>query len=181
MKKISIIALILIIIGVIVIALQPSTDTTEELPMDTETDMMESEETFIPLDEFMVPTKEISGTLEDVTDGNVVRGLTTSPETTGQATAMLFGETDYQLSVYFENLPAPQGDDFYEGWIVRRGDVFSIISTGVLELEDASSGTYTNVFSQNEDRIDHDFYVLTIEPNDGDPAPADHILEGVMR
>lgn len=139
------------------------------------------QDTSMLLDQGMIPTKEISGELKDVTDGKPVRDLVTSPNTSGQASAMLFGDSEYHLSVYFENLPAPQDDDFYEGWIVRRGDNFSVLSTGVLELEDAETGTYTNVFSADEDLIDHDFYVLTIEPNDGDPAPADHVLEGVMQ
>lgn len=117
------------------------------------------------------------GTLDDVTNGEVVRGITTSPNTTGTARAGFDGDI-FIVEADFFNLPDPVGDDFYEGWIVRRGEDFSVISTGVLTREDV--GTYTNVFTSNTDLLDHTVYILTLEPNDGDPAPADHILEGEL-
>ena len=77
----------------------------------------------------------------------------------------------------FENLPNPVGTDFYEGWIVRKGLRFDVISSGRVEKV---GGVYTNTYSSGQDLTDHDFYVLTIEPDDGDPAPAGHILEGTL-
>lgn len=38
-----------------------------------------------------------------------------------------------------------------------------------------------NTYSSGEDLTDHNFYVLTIEPDDGNPAPADHIVEGTLK
>ena len=89
-----------------------------------------------------------------------------------------FKDDTYSLLATFENLPDPEGTDFYEGWIVRRGDDFDVISTGKVEKADE---VYTNMYTSGADLTDHDFYVLTIEPDDGDPAPADHIVEGVMK
>jgi hypothetical protein len=84
-------------------------------------------------------------------------------------------EGDYQLVSVFENLPELEDGYFYEGWIVRRGENMSVISTGKVEAPD---GMYINLFNSTEDLRDHDFYVLTLEPDDGDPAPAEHVIEG---
>ena len=70
-------------------------------------------------------------------------------------------------------MPEPEPGFFYEGWVVRA-EPFNFISTGVASLDE-------NVFEADQDLTDHDLYVLTIEPDDGDPAPAAHILEGTMR
>lgn len=120
----------------------------------------------------------ISGELLDVTKGEDVRGINTGGTASGTASAG-FANGQYRLEAVFENLPEPQGTDFYEGWVVRRGGEFSVISTGPLTQEDGT--TYSNVFTSAEDLLDHDFYVLTLEPDDGDPAPADHIVEGEMK
>ncbi|MBU1074639.1 anti-sigma factor [Patescibacteria group bacterium] len=82
----------------------------------------------------------------------------------------------YTLLATFGNLPDLEGTDFYEGWIVRN-DPQSVISTGVAVKED---GIYKNMYGLDQDLTDHDFYVLTLEPDDGDPAPAKHILEGLL-
>lgn len=119
----------------------------------------------------------IRGELLDVTEGEVVRGVQTTETTSGVAEAG-YTSDEYLMSATFTDLPTPQGDDFYEGWVVRKGLRFSVISTGPLTNE--GDGTYTNVFTSDENLLDHSFYVLTLEPNDGDPAPADHILEGDM-
>lgn len=113
-----------------------------------------------------IVVKELSGILHDVSGG----------EGSGVVQA-IFENGEYKLRASFADLPEPQGTDFYEGWVVRRGESFSAISTGKAEVVD---DYYDNNFSSDIDLIDHDFYVLTIEPDDGDPAPAGHILEGVL-
>lgn len=116
-----------------------------------------------------------SGDLADVTGGNEVRGVNTEGQAKGLAKSNWDG-SQYLLIATFENLPEPANDDFYEGWIVQK-EPFQFISTGKLEMVD---GVYTNAYRSDQDLTSYDFYVLTIEPNDGDPAPADHILEGTM-
>lgn len=118
---------------------------------------------------------QYSGELADVTNGEDVRGINTGGNATGVAKANWDG-SQYLMVATFENLPEPQNDDFYEGWIVRQ-EPFEFISTGELMLVD---GEYVNGYRSDEDLTEYDFYVLTIEPNDGDPAPADHIVEGTM-
>lgn len=114
--------------------------------------------------------KSYFGDLIDVTKGGKGNG-------SGIAQAS-FKNKQYQLVARFKNLPEPNGTDFYEGWIVRKGLNFSVLSTGKAIKE---NGEYINVFSSDKDLTDHDFYVLTLEPDDGDPAPAAHILEGTLK
>ncbi len=114
-----------------------------------------------------IEAPEYTALLEDVTGG----------EASGEALAKFDTETNkYTLHVTFKNLPALENEDFYEGWIVRKNPT-SVLSTGETEIKD---GTHINVFTADEDLTDHDFYVLTLEPNDGDPAPDKHILEGTL-
>ncbi len=109
----------------------------------------------------------------DVTNGEVFRGVSTPSDAVWKAHA---GYTDgrYTLEADFKKLNDPKGSDFYEGWVVRKNP-FAFISTGKLEKE---NGEYVNNFTSSTDYTDYDFYVLTLEPDDGNPAPADHIVEG---
>ncbi len=109
---------------------------------------------------------QFSGKLLDVIGGN----------SSGIAQSR-FENGTYELLVTFSELPEPLDTDFYEGWVVRKGVNLSVISTGEAQEKD---GVYQNVFTSNKDLTDHDFYVLTLEPDDGDPTPAEHILEGVL-
>ena len=110
---------------------------------------------------------EYTASLKDVSGG----------ESYGEASAKFDAEINtYMLHATFTNLPATENGDFYEGWIVRKSPT-SVLSTGKTELID---GTHTNTFTADGDLRDHDFYVLTLEPNDGDPAPDKHILEGTL-
>ena len=88
----------------------------------------------------------------------------------------IFENEQYILTAEFENLPELKEGYFYEGWVVRNSPL-SVISSGVAEEVD---GKFVNEFTSSEDLSDHLFYVLTLEPDDGDPAPAEHILEGTL-
>ncbi|MDP2685459.1 MAG: hypothetical protein Q8P20_10615 [bacterium] len=95
----------------------------------------------------------------------------------GRATGLAkagYSDGTYNLSASFAGLIEPQNGDFYEGWIVRV-DPFDFISTGKLEK---LGGIYSNLHKSDNNLMDHDFYVLTIEPDDGNSAPGVHILEG---
>lgn len=109
----------------------------------------------------------------DVTNGAELRGIATSADAAGYATAS-YEDGEYMLMAEFQNLTDPLGDDFYEGWVVRK-DPFAFWSTGKLEKQ---WDIYVNEILSSVDYSDYDFYVLTLEPNDDDPAPADHIVEG---
>ncbi len=90
----------------------------------------------------------------------------------------VFESGEYKLVVSMGNLPKLENDYFYEGWIVRRGSEFSVVSTGRAEQNEDGS---VNAYQSAQNLIDYDFYVLTLEPDDGDPAPAEHILEGTFK
>lgn len=108
-----------------------------------------------------------SAALADVTGG----------ESFGLAYAK-FENGTYTMVAKFGNLPTLGEGYFYEGWVVRRGEDFSVISSGpAVVTEDG----FVNIYQSQTDLIDHDFYVLTLEPDDGDPAPAEHILEGTLK
>lgn len=119
----------------------------------------------------------LSASLEDVTNGQTLIGdVNTGGNATGLALAGIVNG-QYQVTATFENLPDPSDDSFYEGWIVRQDGELSVISTGVATKQD---NTYVNTYTSSQDYTDHVQYVLTIEPNDGDPAPAEHVLDGVL-
>jgi hypothetical protein len=110
---------------------------------------------------------QYTGNLSDVSGGNA----------TGTASAGFVGGK-YMLVATFQNLPDPMEGYFYEGWVVLREPSMNVRSTGKVEK---TAGIYTNTFDSNEDLTSHNFYVLTLEPDDGDPAPAKHIVEGEMK
>ena len=90
-------------------------------------------------------TYSYTGTLADVTNKALIRGVDTQGKSSGIAKATI-KDDKYHLLVTFDYLPDPQGTDFYEGWIVRRGVRFSVISTGEVEKID---GVYTNMYQSS--------------------------------
>ena len=116
-----------------------------------------------------------SNNLSDVTNGQEIRGTTTSQDATGSAYAY-YKDNIYWLNATFTGLQDPESDDFYEGWIVQQSP-FKVLSTWKLEKQ---AWAYVNKFSSDIDLRSYDFYVLTLEPNDDNSAPADHIFEGTI-
>ncbi len=84
----------------------------------------------------------------------------------------------YSLIAEVGNLPEPAAGYFYEGWLVRRGDELSVLSVG--RLSQTEKG-YANAYRSQTDLLDHAFYVLTLEADDGNSAPGEHILEGTFK
>lgn len=109
---------------------------------------------------------ELAGDLHDVTGGEAFGTARAGKDNNG-----------YYLGATFFKLPPLEDDYFYEGWVVRR-DPFDFISTGEIKM---TGGGLVNSYSSEVDYIDYDFYVLTLEPDDGDPAPAAHIVEGELK
>jgi hypothetical protein len=66
----------------------------------------------------------------------------------------------------------------YEGWIVRRGESLRAVSLGYAELV---GEWYEIALESTENLSDHDFFVLTLEVLDDEPAPSEHILEGAFQ
>ena len=114
-----------------------------------------------------IPAFTHSGDLEDVSGGE------------GSGIAMfIYDSGEFILNATAYDIPDLEEGYFYEGWVVREGDDFNFESTG--ELEPSADGSWTNIYRSDVDYTDHDFYVLTLEPDDGDSAPAEHIVEGKL-
>ena len=120
---------------------------------------------------------KFKGKLIDVTSGKTVDGVNTANKASGLSQAN-FEDGRYKLLSIFRDLPDPKGSYFYEGWVVPKGLLSSVKSTGKVEKKD---GIYVNEYSSDKDLTDHDFYVLTIEPDDNNSASGKHILEGTLK
>lgn len=129
--------------------------------MDSNNDMHDDTEG-ISVEEIEQMSYQYYGQLEDVSGGS----------SSGIVRATF--EDTYKMVATFENLPLPDEGYFYEGWIVSPKDV---LSTGKAEK---IGDEYVNEFISTEDLTEYNYYVLTLEPDDGDPAPAEHVLEGAM-
>jgi hypothetical protein len=165
MKKLPLFILLLVIFAYFGLNLISPTIKSNDEGTDkvTETFVQPKEESPTEMNNDSSPVL-LEAVLSDVSGGN----------STGKA--FVSNEDDqYNLYVEFQNLPEPDGSDFYEGWVVRKSPL-SVISTGVVKTN--SEGVDVNQFTDIRDLTDHGTYVLTLEPDDGDPAPALHILEG---
>ena len=86
-------------------------------------------------------------------------------------------EDGYYLHTVTLNIDPAEDGYFYEGWLVN-GDEY--ISTGHL------SNYFGDVrhslrFEANEDYTQYTKVVMTLEPDDGNPAPAAHVAEGELK
>lgn len=108
-----------------------------------------------------------SGALADVTGGGSF-GLAHDRFESGR----------YTFVAKMGGLTEPAEDSFYEGWLVQRGETMHMISIGPSVIVEDQ---VFSVLMANEDLRSYDFFVLTLETNDGNPAPSKHILEGTLR
>ncbi|OGN04230.1 MAG: hypothetical protein A2831_02320 [Candidatus Yanofskybacteria bacterium RIFCSPHIGHO2_01_FULL_44_17] len=164
MKKLVAFGVVLVFAGILVYFFSTK-NSDENLPGNDN----DSEQVFDATE----PSLDYSTTLVDVTDGESIRGVTTSGSASGEAIAGL-DSGRYSLVASFSGLPDPDDSDFYEGWVMRQ-EPPSIVSTGRVEK---NGDQFFNIFSSDENLLDHSLYVLTLETDDNDPSPNDYILEG---
>ncbi|TAL49656.1 anti-sigma factor [Patescibacteria group bacterium] len=95
-----------------------------------------------------------------------------------------FASGIFTLVVEMGNLPEPASGYFYEGWLVERDEEpldeppLRLISIGrAQKTEDG----YAMVYRSGTDLTEYNFFVLTLEPDDGNSTPAEHILEGTLK
>lgn len=123
--------------------------------------------------------KDISGYVIAQTEGWKSAAL--ADVTGGGSFGLAFTNVEngsFTLIAKMGNLPAAQEGFHYEGWLVRRGEDMRVVSVGEPQPKGEQ---YANVFLSKTDLSDYDFYVLTLEPNDQNPAPAQHLLEGALK
>ncbi len=104
--------------------------------------------------------------LEDVTGGN----------TTGAAwIAVVDGKTFHRTTG--KNMPQLKNGEFYEGWLVKQPVAGGFFSTGKMFFDEVADEWVLN-YEANGDKSEYRSVVITLEPDDGNPAPAKHIIEG---
>ena len=89
-----------------------------------------------------------------------------------------FEKLKFTLYAKMGGLPTPSDDYHYEGWIVHRNTGMKIVNVG-RAIQDKDQ--YIIAYSSSENLLTYDFFVLTLEQNDENNAPAEHILEGMIR
>ena len=112
---------------------------------------------------------EAIGNLDDVSNSG----------SSGVAIAEYYDDGAYELLAEFENLADAEEGFFYEGWLVNQA-TSEFFSTGALELGPEGELVDNYLGARDYQSEGYDFYVLTLEPDDGDPAPADHVVEGKL-
>ncbi len=78
--------------------------------------------------------------------------------------------------VVVATLPEPPEGYFYEGWLIRSRP-FDFFSTGRF-IQHADDLKWYLVWDSPEDKRDFKKVIVTLEPDDGDEAPSEHVLEG---
>lgn len=86
-------------------------------------------------------------------------------------------ESGHYLHTAQLNIEPAEDGYFYEGWIVKGADV---VSTG--HLSNFFGDTRHSLrFEDDEDYRTYLKVIVTLEPDDGNPAPAVHIAEGLLK
>ncbi len=118
---------------------------------------------------------ELDITFEDLQRGAKVELLDVSGGTaSGTAwTTQKNGKTYHR--VVAKDMPVLEAGYFYEGWLVKNPALGQFFSTG--EMTQEASGEWLLEYTHDSDVTDYEKVVITLEPNDGDPAPAAHIIE----
>ncbi len=94
----------------------------------------------------------------------------------GVAQAHRFEDGRYLHTVTLNIEPAEDGY-FYEGWLVNGP---SVISTGHL-TNNFGDVRHSLRFEEDADYTNHLSVIITLEPDDGNPAPAGHVAEGKLK
>lgn len=83
-----------------------------------------------------------------------------------------FSDGKFYARLTISGLRMPEKGYYYEGWL--KNDDF--LSLGRMELNQFGEGVL--YYTASIDRSDYSWVVVTLEPEDGDPAPAKAVLEG---
>lgn len=116
--------------------------------------------------------------LDNVAAGSTIAGVEFQDNIIARAEATYYdGSRDFDLEVEYFRLPSIPDGYLYEWWLVNR-DTNEYVSLGnnknfpVLSRRDAKL-----TISVKRDLRNYDFHVLTLEKDDGNPEPGDHILQ----
>lgn len=90
----------------------------------------------------------------------------------------LFEDGTYSHSVQ-ANIAIPEDGFFYEGWLVNE-KTKEFVSTGQMHNNFGDVRHYLQ-FEEKKDLRAYAKVIITLEPDDGDPAPAKHVAEGLLK
>lgn len=96
----------------------------------------------------------------------------------GVAHAHVFEDGHFIHTAQF-NIERPEDGYFYEGWLVHP-ETKRFISTGHMKSH-FGDVRHSLRFSSDVDMRAYTKVVITLEPDDGDPAPAKHVGEGTLK
>ncbi|MFC1645074.1 anti-sigma factor [Patescibacteria group bacterium] len=172
-KKVSIAILIIVIAGVVIFLITrdetiQKTSTSEQKQMSDEEKVMTETPTLTeksPIEGIAANPKTKKGVLADVTGGN------------SSGTAYVLRDNQIIYHTVTANLPDPQGNNKYEGWLVKKGIVPKFFSTGVMQKD--SDGNYALSYTSTDLSEGYDFVVIT-EETVVDKNPEKHIIEGTV-
>lgn len=77
------------------------------------------------------------------------------------------------------NILPPEDGYFLEGWLVHP-ETKDVLSTGQLKNHFGDS-RHSLRFDSDRDLTAYTKVVVTLEPDDGDPAPAEHVADGELK
>ena len=144
---------ILLIIAAAIYMVRRPKEIALEIPEETVEEMIEERlRVEIPEDVDKAELRDVMGTTSS--------GIATRKYETGLFT--------HEILV---DLPDPDGGEFYEGWLVKEGDV---VYTGKFRV---AKGGYVLEYSNTKDLSDYNEVVVTLEKKD-DKLPETHVLEG---
>lgn len=86
-----------------------------------------------------------------------------------------FSDGKFYFRMETSGLIMPEKGYFYEGWLQKESDYLSL---GRMEVGIAGEGRL--YYTVSEDRFDYDQVLLTLEPEDGNQAPAKVIMQGLF-
>ncbi len=146
---------------------QSKEEVSQEIVLEP-TKMIEEE-----LVEAMTEAEKIEIETQVTSDGAEQASLTQVTGGQASGTARRRYDDKFYLKVIASGLPALEKGFFYEGWLVGEDGFFS---TGRMAV--FADGRAELYYTAQEDKSDFSSVVITLEPEDGDPAPADHVIEG---
>jgi len=149
-----------------------TTVENEEVPVVPVVDVNQAEPHSVDAENPSMQDVDVFAGVESIDLKDVAGGVAT-----GQAWVIVESSSSTEHRVVAFDLPELTNGDFYEGWLVRSPASLGFISTGEMLFDEEGDQWVLN-FSDKTDLSDYPGVVITLEPDDGDPAPAAHVLEG---
>lgn len=150
-----------------------SSPSPEEIIVQEEGTVKKTGEVVQPMseEEIRKMKEEVDGVL--LTGGQAADLKDVSGEMAHGEAKRAFSDGKFYYKVEASGLKPVEKGYYYEGWL-KKDDEY--LSTGRIEVDAVGKGVL--YYTASVDRSEWLEVVVTLEPEDGNPAPATHILEG---